>query len=147
MKAIVQRVKEAKVRVNDEVVGSIGEGFVILIGVGPDDTEADAQFLATKIVNLRVFEDENDKMNLALKAIGGSILSISQFTLFADTRKGNRPSFINAAQPELAQKLYEKFNQYLSELGVKVQTGTFGAHMFIDFSADGPVTITFDTKA
>jgi D-tyrosyl-tRNA(Tyr) deacylase len=145
MKAVVQRVSQANVSVDQKIVGEIGRGYVVLLGVGTEDTEKDAEFLANKIVNLRVMEDENEKMNLSLKDIDGAILSISQFTLFADTKKGNRPSFISAAPAERADRLYQHFNRALRDLGVKVETGIFGAHMLINLAADGPVTIMFDT--
>ncbi|MDR2538535.1 MAG: D-tyrosyl-tRNA(Tyr) deacylase [Bifidobacteriaceae bacterium] len=147
MKALIQRVSQAKVSVDQKIVGQIAIGYVVLLGVGPNDTEKEADFLANKIVNLRILEDSDGKMNLSLKNIKGSILSISQFTLFADTRKGNRPSFLNAAPPKQAHRLYDHFNQTLRDLGIEVETGVFGAHMIIDFIADGPVTISFDTDS
>lgn len=146
MKVVVQRVSEASVSIDDEVVGSIGRGFMLLVGVGPNDTEEDVKYVARKVAKMRVFTDENDKMNLSLDQVDGKVLSISQFTLFADTRKGNRPSFTGAANPELGDKLYQAFNQELREAhGLAVETGQFGADMQVSLVNDGPVTIIVDS--
>lgn len=146
MKAIVQRVTSSKVSVDGDVKGSVNKGFNILLGVEEDDTEYDAEILAAKIAKLRIFEDENGKMNLSLLDIDGEILVISQFTLCADLKKGNRPSFVFAARPEKAVPLYEFFMEQLIENGVKkVEHGVFGADMAVDIQNDGPVTIIMDT--
>lgn len=146
MKVVVQRVSEASVSIDDEVVGSISRGFMLLVGVGPNDTEEDVKYVARKVAKMRVFTDENDKMNLSLDQVDGKVLSISQFTLFADTRKGNRPSFTGAADPELGDKLYQAFNQELREVhGLAVETGQFGADMQVSLVNDGPVTIIVDS--
>lgn len=146
MKVVVQRVSAASVSIDDEVVGSIGRGFMLLVGVGPNDTEEDVKYVARKVAKMRVFTDENDKMNLSLDQVDGKVLSISQFTLFADTRKGNRPSFTGAADPELGDKLYQAFNQELREVhGLAVETGQFGADMQVSLVNDGPVTIIVDS--
>jgi D-aminoacyl-tRNA deacylase len=146
MKVVVQRSKEASVTVNEKVIGEIDKGLVLLVGVTHDDTIEDANYLADKIVNLRIFEDENGKMNLSLLDVGGSILSISQFTLYGDCRKGRRPNFMAAANPEQALNLYDYFNRVLSEKNVKVETGEFGAMMDVALVNDGPVTLILDTK-
>ena len=146
MRIVVQRCTRAEVRIAGTVVGRIGQGFMLLVGITDTDTTADADLLAKKIAQLRVFEDPDGKMNLALADVGGAILSISQFTLYADCRKGNRPSFIRAARPEQASPLYDYFNQTLrTTYGLTVQTGRFGADMQVDFVNDGPVTILLDT--
>ncbi len=146
MKAVIQRVTNAEVVVNGESVGKIGKGFFVLLGVSGDDTRADAEILAAKTANLRVFEDENEKMNLSVLDIGGEILAVSQFTLIADTKKGNRPSFIGAMKPDAANELYEYYKQKLLENGVKsVESGIFGADMKCEIHNDGPVTIILDT--
>ena len=146
MRIVVQRCARAEVRIAGTVVGRIGQGFMLLVGITDTDTMADADLLAKKIAQLRVFEDPDGKMNLALADVGGAILSISQFTLYADCRKGNRPSFIRAARPEQASPLYDYFNQTLrTTYGLTVQTGRFGADMQVDFVNDGPVTILLDT--
>ncbi len=146
MRIVVQRCARAEVRIAGTVVGKIGQGFMLLVGITDTDTTADADLLAKKIAQLRVFEDPDGKMNLALTDVGGAILSISQFTLYADCRKGNRPSFIRAARPEQASPLYDYFNQTLrATYGLTVQTGRFGADMQVDFINDGPVTILLDT--
>ena len=144
MKAVIQRVANASVTVDGEVKGSIESGFLILLGVENGDNESEAKTLAAKIAGLRIFTDENDKMNLSILDTKGSILSISQFTLYADTTKGNRPSFINALNPTEATKLYDIFNQKLSEF-VHVETGIFGADMKVEIYNDGPVTIILDS--
>lgn len=146
MRVIVQRTSGASVRIDGEVVGQIGRGFMLLVGVTHGDTEVDVDYLAKKVAQMRVFEDAEGKMNLALKDVEGEVLSISQFTLYADCRKGNRPSFINAARPETAEPLYAYFNKVLREqYGLKVETGRFGADMKVDFVNDGPVTIILDS--
>ena len=147
MKIVLQRVKSASVAIEGSVVGEINEGFLLLVGVGPDDTRDDASYLARKIAGMRIFSDENGKMNLSIDQVGGKILSVSQFTLFADTKKGNRPSFTGAASSEAANKLYEEFNEILrTEYGLIVETGEFGADMQVSLVNDGPVTILLDTK-
>jgi D-tyrosyl-tRNA(Tyr) deacylase len=134
------------VRIDGRTVGKIGQGFMLLVGITESDTKAEAELLAKKIAQLRVFEDSEGKMNLAIRDVGGAILSISQFTLYADCRKGNRPSFIRAARPEQASPLYDYFNETLRETyGLTVETGRFGADMKVDFINDGPVTILLDT--
>ena len=144
MKIILQKVKKASVSVDNEIVGSIDKGFCLLVGVHKESTIDDAKYLAKKISQARLFEDENDKINLSLKDVGGSILSVSQFTLYADTKKGNRPSFTSAAGAEKANELYEKFNEYLREEGVKVETGIFQTMMEVNIVNDGPVTIVYE---
>ena len=146
MRVVIQKVSEASVSVNAEVLGAIKKGFMLLVGVGQEDDENDVDYLARKITNLRVFEDEQGKMNLALKDVQGEILSISQFTLLANTKKGNRPSFTEAAAPEIGDLLYEKLNDALREKGLEVKTGKFGAHMQVQLFNDGPVTIMIDSK-
>jgi D-tyrosyl-tRNA(Tyr) deacylase len=146
MRVVVQRCSRAEVRIDGVTVGQIGKGFVLLVGITDGDTEAQADLLAKKVAQMRVFEDAEGKMNLALKDVDGDVLSISQFTLYADCKKGNRPSFIRAARPETASPLYDYFNARLrSEYGLKVETGRFGADMKVDFINDGPVTILLDT--
>ena len=144
MKVILQKVKKASVSVDGKIVGEIDKGYCLLVGVHKESTEADAKYLAKKISQARLFEDENDKINLSLKDVGGSILSVSQFTLYADTKKGNRPSFTSAAGVEKANELYEKFNEYLREEGVKVETGIFQTMMEVNIVNDGPVTIVYE---
>ena len=147
MRIVLQRVKSASVAIEGSVVGEINQGFLLLVGVEPDDTRDDASYLARKIAGMRIFSDENGKMNLAIDQVGGKILSVSQFTLFADTKKGNRPSFTGAASSEAANKLYEEFNEILRmEYGLIVETGEFGADMQVSLVNDGPVTILLDTK-
>ena len=147
MKAILQRVKIAKVEVDGEVVGEIGKGFLVLLGVAREDDQREAEVLADKIAGLRVFTDENDKMNLSLAEIGGEVLVISNFTLCADCSHGRRPSFIAAARPEQAEPLYEYFSQRLRDAGVKkVAQGIFGADMAVSLLNDGPVTIDINSK-
>ena len=145
MRVIVQRSKAAKVVVAGETVGEIEKGFMLLVGVTHEDTEQDVNWLADKIAGLRVFEDDADKMNLSVQDIGGQILSVSQFTLYADCRKGKRPSFVQAARPEQAELLYEQFNERLRSYGIKVETGKFGAMMDVEFTNWGPVTIILDS--
>jgi D-aminoacyl-tRNA deacylase len=146
MRAVIQRAREAKVTVNQEIVGQIENGLVVLLGVTHEDTIEDAKYLVNKIVHLRIFEDDNEKMNLSLKDVDGDILSISQFTLYGDTRKGRRPNFMQAAKPEQANILYEQFNQLLVNEGIRVETGTFGAMMDVQFTNVGPVTLIIDSK-
>ena len=146
MRVVVQRCSRAEVRIDGNSVGKIGQGFMLLVGITETDTTAEADLLAKKIAQLRVFEDEAGKMNLAIRDVGGAILSISQFTLYADCRKGNRPSFIRAARPEQASPLYDYFNETLrTTYGLTVETGRFGADMKVDFINDGPVSILLDT--
>lgn len=146
MRAVIQRVSRAEVSVDGKCRGRIGPGFAVLLGVAREDTEADAEFLADRILGLRVFADAAGKMNLALSAVGGELLVISQFTLLADTSGGRRPSFIKAAPPELAVPLYEHFLSLVRIRGVKVETGEFGAHMELALVNDGPVTIILDSR-
>ena len=145
MRAVIQRVSSAQVTVNGEVVGRIGRGFLVLLGVTTGDGEAEAGLLARKVAGLRVFEDAGGKMNLALPDIGGAVLAVSQFTLYADVRKGRRPSFIAAARPEQAEPLYQHFCTLLRVEGLEVQQGVFGAEMQVALVNDGPVTIWIDT--
>ena len=145
MRAVLTRVKYASVTIDGETVGKIGPGFLILLGVGPEDTEEHARVLAEKALGLRIFEDENGKMNLGLDAIGGEVLVVSQFTLYGNCRKGRRPSFTEAAGPELGNALYEKFLSICRELGYPPQHGHFGADMKVESLNDGPVTLILDT--
>ena len=145
MRVLLQRVRRASVTVADETVGAIGHGILLFLGVTHGDTRADADWLAKKAAGLRIFEDDEGKMNKSLLDIGGDALVVSQFTLYADCRKGNRPSFIAAARPEKAEPLYDYFNALLREqYGLRVETGRFGADMQVDFVNDGPVTIIYD---
>ena len=144
MKLVVQRVKNAKVEVDEKTVGSINQGFLVLLGVTHTDTKAEADYLVKKLCNLRVFEDENGKMNLGLKDVGGELLIVSQFTLYADCSQGNRPSFINAAKPDVANELYEYFCEKCKEQNIKVEKGIFGAVMKVSLLNDGPVTIILE---
>lgn len=147
MKVVIQRVSRAEVRIDGEVVGKIGKGFMLLVGVTQGDTKADAEYLAGKVARMRVFEDAAGKMNLDLAAVGGDILSISQFTLYADCRHGNRPSFIDAARPDIAEPLYNCFNEQLCKMfNLHVETGRFGADMKVNFVNDGPVTIILESE-
>ncbi len=146
MRIVLQRVKQSAVLIDGACHGAIEKGFLALVGFCPTDTEAVLPKLIDKLVHLRVFEDENGKMNRSLLDIGGSVLSVSQFTLYADCRKGRRPSFTGAARPELAEPLYEAFNARLLELGVHVETGVFGADMQVSLVNDGPVTILLDSS-
>ncbi|MFV2046729.1 D-tyrosyl-tRNA(Tyr) deacylase [Metabacillus litoralis] len=146
MKVVVQRAKDAQVTVEGDVVGKIKAGVMVLVGMTHDDTEADAEYLAEKIAHLRIFEDESGKMNSSLLDIEGEVLSVSQFTLYGDCRKGRRPNYMNAAKPDYANKLYEMFNQKLKEKGLHVETGTFGAMMDVQFTNDGPVTLIIESK-
>lgn len=144
MKLVVQRVKNAKVEVDEKTVGSINKGFLVLLGVTHADTRSEADYLAKKLCNLRVFEDENRKMNLGLKDVEGELLIVSQFTLYADCTQGNRPSFINAAKPDVANELYEYFCEKCMEQNIKVEKGIFGADMKVSLLNDGPVTIILE---
>jgi D-aminoacyl-tRNA deacylase len=146
MRVVVQRVNSSKVTVEDKIIGSIGKGLNLLIGISKEDTEEDLLYLKDKIVNLRIFEDENDKMNLSLLDVKGEILAISQFTLYGDCRKGRRPNFMEAEGGERAKALYERFVELLRETSLKVETGEFGAHMIVDIQNDGPVTLILDSK-
>lgn|SRR5690554_1373556 len=146
MKIVIQRVKEASVNVNNTIIGKIDNGLLLFVGVVPDDNDEDIAYLVRKIVNMRIFEDDEGKMNLSLVDKNYDILSISQFTLYADTKKGNRPGFSQAAHPDLANKLYERFNEGLRKENIKVETGAFGEHMDISLINDGPVTIIIDSK-
>jgi len=145
MIAVIQRVARCAVRIDDREFSSIGRGLLVLLGVGPADTEADAEALADKIVNLRIFEDAEGKMNASLLDTGGQLMAVSQFTLCADCRRGRRPSFTSAAPPELGERLYERFAEEAKARGVAVETGKFGAKMLVEIANDGPVTITLDT--
>ena len=146
MRAVIQRVTKASVSVDGEVIGKIGKGFVVLLGVGQDDAEEDMRYIADKTVNLRVFEDENEKMNLSLQDIGGELLVISQFTLYGDCRKGRRPSFDKAGEPKSAKELYEKTCEYFKSFGIVTETGRFAADMQVELINDGPVTLMLDSK-
>ena len=145
MRAVLTRVKSASVVIDGQTVGAIGKGFLILLGVGPEDTETECRALAEKALSLRIFEDENGKMNLGLDAVGGEVLVVSQFTLYGNCRKGRRPSFAGAAGPELGNALYEKFLSYCEELGYPPQHGQIGADMKVESVNDGPVTLILDT--
>ena len=145
MRAVVQRVKQSTVRIDNEIVGQIGSGLLVLLGVAKGDTAKDADYLANKIINLRIFEDEDRKMNRSLLETGGELLAVSQFTLLADCRKGRRPSFIEAAEPEKATDLYETFVNMVRAKGVAVQTGRFRAMMEVALINDGPVTIIMES--
>lgn len=145
MRIIVQRVSHASVRIDGAIVGEIGRGFLLLVGITHNDTEADADYLAKKVAQLRVFEDEAGKMNRALQDVGGAVLSVSQFTLYGDCAHGNRPSFVDAARPEQAKPLYDYFNRQLRDAyGLRVETGHFGAEMKVELINDGPVTILLE---
>lgn len=147
MRVIIQRSLKSQVEVSGEVIGQIDKGFVLLVGVTHEDNQEDVAYLARKIANMRLFEDDEGKMNLALKDVGGAILSISQFTLYGNTKKGNRPSFIKAANPDYADQLYLQLNQILrDDYGFEVQAGQFGADMKVSIANDGPVTIFLDSK-
>lgn len=146
MRAVIQRTSRAQVRVNGEVVGKIGPGLLVLIGIGSGDTQADADYLAAKIVGLRIFDDENGKMNLSIADTGGSILAVSQFTLYGDVRKGKRPSFDQAAPPQVANELYEYFVQQIRRSGITCETGRFQAMMQVELVNDGPVTILLESS-
>ncbi len=146
MRAVVQRVTRGSVTVGGGLAGEIGRGFVVLLGVGQGDRPEDAAYLAEKIAGLRVFEDENGKMNLSLLETGGSVLAVSQFTLYGDCRKGRRPSFSGAAPPQEAKRLYEYFVEELEKRGLRVARGSFGEHMTVEIINDGPVTLLLDSR-
>lgn len=146
MRAVVQRVHESSVTVDGRITGRIGKGLLVLLGVSETDAEQDADYLAEKILGLRCFTDDASKFNLSVRDVGGSVLAVSQFTLFGDCRKGKRPSFTEAARPELAIPLYERFVERVRALGIEVQTGEFGAHMDVHLVNDGPVTLMLDSK-
>ncbi|HEY8435596.1 MAG TPA: D-aminoacyl-tRNA deacylase [Haloplasmataceae bacterium] len=146
MRVVIQRVKEARVIVDGRVAGEIGRGFLILVGVTHEDTTQDVDYLVRKVKNLRIFEDDKGKMNLSILQKGYDILSVSQFTLYANTKEGNRPSFIEAARPEQAKALYDEFNEKLRKEGIRVETGVFGAMMDVSLINEGPVTIYIDSK-
>ena len=146
MKVVIQRVKKAQVVIDEELVGDIKQGLLLLVGVGPDDEQEDLDYAVRKITNMRIFSDDMGKMNLSVQDVKGSILSVSQFTLFADTKKGNRPAFTGAAKPDKAEQLYNAFNEALAQC-VPVETGVFGADMHVSLVNDGPVTIILDTKS
>lgn len=145
MRVLLQRVSHASVTVDEKVVGKIGQGLLVFLGIGHDDGESQVKTLADKIVHLRIFADEEGKMNRSLLDIGGEILVVSQFTLYADTRRGRRPSFTDAAPPAVAEPLFERFKDILASYGVKVASGVFGAYIGIDLRNDGPVTLWLDT--
>ncbi len=146
MRLVVQRVTSASVKVEEEITGAINEGYMVLVGVTHEDTEEDVHYLAEKLAHLRIFEDENGKMNHSLLDVKGSVLSVSQFTLYGDTRKGRRPNFMKAAKPGMANSLYECFNETLREKGIHVETGRFGAMMDVSLTNSGPVTMLMDSK-
>ncbi len=147
MKIIIQRVSAAKVEIKNKITGQINQGLLVLLGIAQDDSQSEIEWLVNKIINLRVFSDASGKMNLSLKDINGEVLLISQFTLFASTKKGNRPSFIQSAKPDVAIPLYEQFIKTLSQsLSKNIETGEFGADMQVSLTNDGPVTITIDTE-
>ncbi|MBB6691332.1 D-tyrosyl-tRNA(Tyr) deacylase [Cohnella xylanilytica] len=145
MRVVLQRVSSASVRVDGAVAGEIGAGFLLLVGIGHEDSEADLAWMADKVAGLRVFEDAEGKMNLSLEDTGGAILSVSQFTLYGDCRKGRRPNFMAAARPEKASELYDRFNELLRGKGIRVETGLFGAMMEVSLVNDGPVTLILDS--
>lgn len=145
MRIVLQRVSQAQVSVSDNIIGKINRGYVLLIGIADTDGESELEYLVRKISNLRIFEDQDNKMNLSLKDVDGSILAISQFTLYADTKKGNRPSFTKAGQPSYAKQLYLEFIKRLKANDINVEQGEFGADMQVELTNDGPVTILFDT--
>ncbi|MDQ0197171.1 D-aminoacyl-tRNA deacylase [Neobacillus ginsengisoli] len=147
MRVVVQRSRSARVTVDGEITGQITKGLVILVGVTHEDREEDAAYLADKIINLRIFEDSTEKMNLSLVDVGGEILSVSQFTLYGDCRKGRRPNFMEAARPDHALQMYEAFNSILREKGIHVETGRFGAMMDVELTNDGPVTLILESKS
>lgn len=146
MKIVIQRAHNAHVSVGEKTIGKIDQGLVLLVGVTHDDETTDINYLAQKIVNLRIFEDEDGKMNKSLKDVSGSILSISQFTLYGETKKGRRPNFMKAARPDKAEKLYHEFNETIRKMGVHVETGAFGEMMDVSFTNVGPVTLILDSK-
>ena len=145
MRIVIQRVSQGSLRIDGKIAGEIQQGLLLLVGICPEDGQEDIEYAVRKISQMRIFSDQEDKMNLSVQDVGGQILSISQFTLYADTKKGNRPAFTGAAKPELATALYDQFNQKLAQT-VPVQTGEFGADMKVSLVNDGPVTIVLDTK-
>ena len=145
MRAVIQRVLESSVRVDGEVIGQIGKGFLVLIGVEDGDTENDFKYIAAKVPNLRIFEDENEKMNLSILDVGGEILAVSQFTLLGDARSSRRPSFIQAARPDVANPMYERLVKHWQDMGIHVETGKFGEDMKVSLINDGPVTMLLDS--
>jgi D-tyrosyl-tRNA(Tyr) deacylase len=146
MRAVVHRVKEAKIEVDNRIVGSIGQGLLVYLGIGKDDSEKDVEFVADKLVNLRIFADQNEKMNLSVLDVQGAILLVSQFTLYGDCRKGRRPGFDLAGEPETAERLYKRTIEALRQKDVTVETGVFAAHMDVSSVNDGPVTFLLDSK-
>lgn len=146
MRAVVQRVTKASVSVEGKLVGEIGNGLMVLLGVGDEDNDQDLQYLVEKVVGLRIFQDENDKMNLSLIDVKGELLIVSQFTLYGDERKGKRPSFIKSAKPDIGEMYYEEFIKKTKSLGIKTEKGIFGAHMDVHLINSGPVTIMLDSK-
>ncbi len=146
MRVLIQRVKKAGVKVDGQIVAEIGRGLLLFVGIGRDDDMSDVEYLSKKISGLRIFNDENGKMNLDLKQAGGQVLSVSQFTLYAETRKGNRPGFGMSAEPEKAAEIWTRFNESLRECGLEVKEGVFAAHMEVDLTNDGPVTIWMDSR-
>ncbi len=146
MRAVIQRVTEASCMVDGKITGKIGKGFLVFLGVGEDDTDSDLDYIVKKTLGLRIFEDSDEKMNLSLSDVGGEILAISQFTLYGDARKGNRPSFIAAAPPKLGEEYFELYKEKLRESNLSVESGIFGADMKISLLNDGPVTILLDSK-
>lgn len=146
MRVVLQRAKSGSVTVDGQVVGAIDKGYVLLVGITHDDTAADIDYCAKKVAELRLWEDADGKMNHSIEEVGGAILSVSQFTLYADTKKGRRPSFTNAAHPDIAKPLWEQFNVALQQRGLQVETGIFGAMMDVSLVNDGPVTIIIDSK-
>lgn len=146
MRAVVQRVTEASVTVDGEIVGEINQGLLVLLGIGQEDDDKDLKYLVDKVIGLRIFQDENDKMNLSILDIKGELLVVSQFTIYGDVRKGKRPSFSTSAKPEIGNFYYERFVQMTRELGIKTETGVFGAHMDVHLINNGPVTILLDSK-
>ncbi len=145
MRAVVQRVKNSSVKVDDNIVGQINQGLMVLLGVTHEDTSKDVDYILDKVLNIRIFKDENDKMNKSLKDINGELLVVSQFTLYGDSRKGRRPSFINAAKPDIADRLYNEFIEKSIQQGIVTQTGEFGANMQVEILNDGPVTILLES--
>jgi len=146
MRVVIQRVTKGRVTVDNEIKADIGPGLMILLGIGPDDSEAQAEYLVHKIAHQRIFSDAEGKMNLSVKDIGGEAIVVSQFTLYADTKKGHRPSYVRAAKPEQASKLVDRFVEMLTAQGVPTQDGVFGAHMVLDIQNDGPVTIVMERE-
>ena len=146
MRAVIQRVTKSSVAVNSETTGKIGRGLMVLVGVEDGDTVKDAEYIAEKVAGLRIFEDENDKMNLSVTDVGGEILAVSQFTLLGDVRKGKRPSFTRAARPDETDALYRKVIEFISSRGINVEEGVFQTHMVVDIQNDGPVTILLDSR-